>query len=285
MPRWWHDEAGKRWLDELPDLVQEQCRRWNLTVDGAPWHGSNALVLGVRDHAGTPMSLRVVPPTDDIVAESSALHFWAGRGTVALHAVDVDRGTMLLERLDGDTTLMSLPLRDAVSVLAELVNVMAVPAPAAVASTAQAAAELAERLAADWEELGRPAPWGQLQPAQRAAEERATATHADTAVNGDLHFEQVLRGSRAPWLVVDPVLLRGDVEYDLGRILWSRLDEVGDDAEVRGLFDLFVETASVPSDRARAWVLIRAASYLMWGLRNGLTRDPPKCLRLLTIFA
>lgn len=103
-------------------------------------------------------------------------------------------------------------------------------------------------------------------------------------MNGDLHFEQVLAATRAPWLVVDPVLLRGDPEYDLGRILWSRSDEVHDDAGLRALFDLFVEHAAVPRERARAWVVIRCTSYLLWGLAHGLTEDPPRCRRLLDLF-
>ena len=95
----------------------------------------------------------------------------------------------------------------------------------------------------------------------------------------------MLAAARAPWLVVDPVLLRGDREYDLGRVLWSRLDEVPSDAEVRELFDLFVGIAGVPADRAREWVVVRSMSYLLWGLRHGLTEDPPRCRRLLEIFA
>ena len=86
------------------------------------------------------------------------------------------------------------------------------------------------------------------------------------AVDGDLHFEQVLGGTRAPWIVVDPVLLRGDPEYDLGRILWSRLDEITDDAGVLRLFDLFTREANIPRERARQWVILRSTSYLLWGL-------------------
>ena len=31
-------------------------------------------------------------------------------------------------------------------------------------------------------------------------------------------------------------------------------------------------------------VVVRAMSYLLWGLERGLTEDPPRCLRLLEIF-
>lgn len=109
MPRWRHDEAGRAWLAELPALVSGQCSRWGLDVDGVPWHGSNALVVPVV-RAGEPLALRLAPPGDDVAAEARALRLWDGRGTVALHDVDVDQRATLLERLDGATTLASVPL-------------------------------------------------------------------------------------------------------------------------------------------------------------------------------
>ena len=58
MPRWWHE--GAQWLAELPRLIDEQCRRWNLHVTGAARHGSNALVVPVV-RSGTPLVLRLTP--------------------------------------------------------------------------------------------------------------------------------------------------------------------------------------------------------------------------------
>ena len=103
-------------------------------------------------------------------------------------------------------------------------------------------------------------------------------------MDGDLHHGQVLAGSRAPWLVVDPVLLRGDPEFDLGRVLWTRADELPTERDVLAAFDRFVGTAEVPAERARAWVVLRATSYLLWGLEHGLTEDPVRCRRLLEVF-
>ena len=48
MPRWWHDDAGRGWLDDLPSRVAARCAAWGLAVDGAAAHGSNALVVPVR---------------------------------------------------------------------------------------------------------------------------------------------------------------------------------------------------------------------------------------------
>ena len=283
MPRWWTDSTGREWLDSLPGEVEEQCRSWGLRVDGAVMHGSNALVVPVR-RGDEPLILRLAPPGDDVEAEAAALRLWDGRGTVRLLAVDGGRRSMLLERLDAGRSLADEPLEKAIIVLAHLVTSLAVPVPSTVRGTHQVAMEHVEWFERDWAALGNPFSRSQLDAALRCAQDRAHDHPAPLAVNGDLHFGQVLRGTRAPWIVVDPVLLRGDPEYDLGRILWSRLDEIPDDGGVLRLFDVFTREADIPRERALQWVSVRSTSYLLWGLAHGLTEDPPRCRRLLDIF-
>lgn len=41
-------DAGRRWVDALPDLVKTLCDQWDLMVDGAPMHGYLGLVVPVR---------------------------------------------------------------------------------------------------------------------------------------------------------------------------------------------------------------------------------------------
>jgi streptomycin 6-kinase len=85
----------RAWLDSLPERVDQQCRAWNLSLDGDPWHGSNALVLPVR-RGGEQFALRLTAPDESFPAEVAALRFWAGRGTVLLVETDLGAGTMLL---------------------------------------------------------------------------------------------------------------------------------------------------------------------------------------------
>src|SRR5215217_4403450 len=99
MPRWWGDVEGRQWLDRLPRLVADQCRRWGLELDGPVRHGSNALVVPVRGGA-EELVLRMSPPGDDVGQEASALQFWNGQGTVRLIQVDPGASAMLLERLN-----------------------------------------------------------------------------------------------------------------------------------------------------------------------------------------
>lgn len=283
MPRWWHDHLGREWLETLPALVASQCRRWDLEVDGDPLHGSNALVVPVRRRAN-PFVLRLSPPGDDVTQAAAALQWWAGRGTVRLFEVDLESRALLLERLSSSRSLQSEPLSVAIPVIADLIKELAVPADPEVTSTATIAADHVDTFERDWLALEGPTPRAQLDTAIRLADELAHAVPSQLAVDGDLHCEQVLAADRAPWLIVDPELLRGDPEYDFARVLWERLDELPEDSDITDAFDGFVRAAHVPSGRARSWIVVRSMSYLLWGIPRRLTWDPPKCRRLLNLF-
>ncbi|MGP5128196.1 aminoglycoside phosphotransferase family protein [Brachybacterium tyrofermentans] len=283
MPRWWHDESGRAWLDRLPALVARRCEHWGLDIDGAPLHGSNALVVPVR--RGTQeAALRFSPPGDDLARECAALPHWDGRGVVELLDSDEAAGVMLLERLNPSRSLTAQTPQRSAAVLGTLTRTLAVPAPETAPSTHEIAAGEARSATARWEALGEPVPRTLLEAGIAAAGRRAADDPGHGSVDGDLHDQQVLAGTRHRWTVVDPVLLRGDREYDVGRALWSRLDELPTDEDIRGALGAYVETAQVPLERARDWVLVRSMSYLLWGLEHGLTLDPPKCRRLLELF-
>lgn len=276
MPRWWH--GGEAWLAALPDLIAATCARWRLEIDGPPMHGSNALVVPVtRD--GEPLALRLTPPDANTAAEVRALRFWNGHGTVRLLDADVTTGASLLERLDGARPLSQRPLAEAVPIIARLVRRLAIPAPHDVPSTGDLVRDRLATMEEEWKRLGQPFERTILESALDAGQ-RLTTPLENLAVNGDLHCDQVLPGTREPWLAVDPVLLRGDIAYDLARILWTRLDEMADHVAIRHWLDVLIAEAGLDRQRALAAVRYRTVDYWLWGLAYGLTEDPIRCARL-----
>ncbi|GIM88641.1 aminoglycoside phosphotransferase family protein [Paractinoplanes toevensis] len=281
MPRWWREGTG--WLEALPRLVRAYCDRWQLAVTGGMAHGSNAAVVPVV-RAGEFLVLRLTPPGAAVAAQVEALRFWDGRGTVRLIDADVEGGVMLLERLAMDASLEGLPVAEAMPLLGRMMRRLAVPAPEHVPRTVDVVAARMPALPGEWERCGRPFPESTLVRAFEAGE-RLSRTESRLAVNGDLHSGQVLRGEREPWLTVDPVLMRGDIAYDLARILWTRIDEMDDEGDILRHFRSMADAAGVDRDHGRDWVVFRAVDYWLWGLTAGLTEDPQRCRRLLAPLA
>ncbi|MFC9435534.1 aminoglycoside phosphotransferase family protein [Nocardia sp. NPDC057030] len=242
------------WLAELPALAEDYRRRWQLSYDGPAMHGYVGLVLPATRADGTEVVLKlsmVEPETRD---EPLALATWAGVGAVRLLDSDPERGVLLLERLDSSRSLATEPIGDAVRIAAGLLARLAIPAPPGLGRDLRIEAERhAVELPGDWQRLGEPFPRKLLDAAVEVCDQLGPDA-ARLLVNEDLHYENVLAGTREPWLVIDPKPLVGDPEFTTLSLIWNRRSE----SSLDDRFAAIVDGAGLDADRARAWTLVRA---------------------------
>ncbi|MFD1150112.1 aminoglycoside phosphotransferase family protein, partial [Saccharothrix hoggarensis] len=116
--------------------------------------------------------------------------------------------------------------------------------------------------------LGGPVPAADV---DRAAElGRALAgSAARTLVNEDLHYANVLRGEREPWLMIDPKPLSGDPEFGVIPLLWNRFGELDGERGLRDRFAALCDIGELDAARARAWTFYRAVDTWLWCLDAG----------------
>ena len=272
-------ELGRRWIEQLPGLVETLCADWGLTIDGAPSHGGIGLVVPTR--RGDELSVLKVSLGDESTEhEAMALEAWAGRGASLLLARSREHDALLLERLDASRSLHDVPLDEAVGVAAALVRRLAVPAPAGLPRQADVAARVAVELPQRWEAQGHPIPRRAVEAAAAAAAELGPTQEALIA-NRDLHYRNVLAGWREPWLAIDPKGIAGEPALGLAQLLWSRLAEMGGRAGTLRVFDRLVAEVGVDRERARGWALVWSVDYWLWGLSVGLTEDPSSCAAIV----
>ncbi len=279
--RWGADASGgSRWLESLPGLVDGWCRRWSLDRGTGPaLHGTNALVVPVR-RGGQACVLKLAWRGGDPAEEVTALRAWDGRGAVRLLDAD-QRGTvLLLERLDPHRSLADVDLATAAGIAGHLIRRLAVPAPSGVPRTAATAANIVASVPLRQAALGYPVPAACADTAVDAARQLA-GSGASALVHTDLHWGNVLAGTREPWLAIDPKPASGDPERSVPELLWTRADEVADAAGLRALLSRVVDAGRLDPHRARAWVVARTVDYWLWGVGVGLTEDPPRCARVL----
>lgn len=273
-------DNGRDWLARLPDLVQALCRDWRLAVEGAPLHGHLGLVVPVR-RGDEPLMLKVAMIEPSSIHERLALAAWNGRGAVRLLDARPDDGALLLERLDAARSLAGVPLDEAAPVAARLLRRLAIRAPAGFPHQHDVAMRIADTLPDRWERQGGPFPASLLHRAVGLARELARPV-AERLVNYDLHDENILAGTREPWLAIDPKVIAGDPEYGVAQYLWRRLDEMADPAELRRHLERIVAVAALDPERTSGWAIVRVVDYWLWALSIGLTEDPRRCATLLT---
>lgn len=80
-------------------------------------------------------------------------------------------------------------------------------------------------------------------------------------MHGDLHYDNILAGSRRPWLAIDPKPVTGNPERSVGELMWDRIDDATQPHEVHALFAALTRTGMLHPDRARAWTIVQAVDY------------------------
>lgn len=264
----------QEWLARLPALAESLLDRWDLTVDGDAMHGACSLALPVRQRSGEPAVLKVTWPHDEAEHEATALSIWDGEGAVRLLAHDQRNWALLLERLDPTVTLESEPLPEAIAVIASLIRRLARPGPPGVRHMRDVAARWTHELPA--ENTAGIVPDELVTQAVAYCHELGPKA-GDHLVNQDLHFQNVLRGEREPWLLIDPKPIVGDREFALIPILWNRFDE----ATMVNRLATLVDMTGLDGELARKWTFARAVdNWLYCGGRDHWLGDI--CARIAT---
>jgi streptomycin 6-kinase len=277
--------AGTAWCATLPDVVSEYVARWSLTVDlpvGAePWYGMCGIVVPVRTAAGEAAVLKISWVDEETQHEYAALAVWAGRGAVRLLAADGPRRVLLLERLDARRDLRTVPIDDAVGVLAELLHRLSVPTPLRLPTVSDQAATWVDELPGRWRAAAPPHDVRLLDRAIGLAREIGTESDA-MIIHSDLHYENVLAAlpdaapGRGDWLAIDPKPMAGPPEFGALPALWNRLADLdGDDPEaaLRRRLRLLSDAAGLDVELARAWSIVRAVETVVWNAEIGMTEE------------
>jgi streptomycin 6-kinase len=255
-PTAWYAVSGEDWLRGLPRLLDDVLSEWALNPDGEVRFGFGAVAVPVRSPSG-PAVLKVTWPHHEAQTEHLGLRHWDGRGAVRLLRADPRRFALLLERLDASTDLRWVGVDEACLIIGDLLAQLRTPAlPQVPTLTAYAARQLAA-----------PAPVAVLprrfvEQARRLAADLVSDPKIDAwLLHTDLHYENVLSGSRQPWLAIDPKPTAGDRAFEVAPALWNRADELGTGSSVRWnlrrRLEVVCEHAGIDEDRAKAWTIVR----------------------------
>ncbi|OPG09953.1 hydroxyurea phosphotransferase [Streptomyces sp. GKU 895] len=262
--------AGRAFIAGLPERAERFLAEWDLRPDGDAMHGVAALVLPVLRADGSGAVLKLQFLDEESAGEPVALRVWDGDGAVRLLDHDETTGTLLLERLDPDRMLSSVPgTHEAVLVIARLLaHLTAFPAPAGMRRLGDITRAMLERTPRALEQIADPEARRLVGDCAAAVREVADEP-GDRLLHWDLHYDNVLGADRADWLAIDPKPLAGDPGFDLLPALWNRFD--ADDVIRR--FDAMTDVLGLDRARARAWTLGRVLQTSLWETEDGRPMD------------
>jgi streptomycin 6-kinase len=270
------DPGVVRWRARLPKLIDSVLADWVLTVNGSVLTGTNAVVLPVVTAAGESAALKVGWPHSEAEQEHLALRAWDGHGAIRLLRADPRRFALLLERADHRRDLNAQPVRQACETAAGLYRLLHLPATAQFVSLSLLTADWARRL-----RLLHDHPLVPRRLVDRAASLASTFADDPTTdgvlLHTDLHFDNVLGATRAPWLAIDPKPVSGDPCFEVAPLLWNRWEEVMASSNARAaILDRMytvIDAAELVEDRVRDWVVVRQMVNVLWELESSAVPD------------
>jgi streptomycin 6-kinase len=256
-------DPGRAWLASLPVVVDELLRRWRCTPTAPITRGHLGIILPVQRHDGSPAVLKVSFTHPVNMYEAHAYAVWGGRGAVLLYERDDAKLAMLLEQGEWQTLEDLGDVDQATAVTGQLARRLAVPAPPELPRLSDRAEVWEHSLRENAEELGHPLSHRAFGAALATIQDLARK-QPDTMVHGDLHFGNVVRSQREPWLAIDPFGPAGDLAYDALEVLKRgaasllRADDL--ETELRRRLAIFADAAEIERERAIRWAQVRAAT-------------------------
>ncbi len=276
-------DEGEEWLAELPGLIADLERQWEIRV-GTPLDGGTcSYVTHAQTADGRAAVLKLAIPEPGFASQVRTIAAARGRGYVRLLAHDVERRAMLQEALGPSVSDLAWPPERAIEVLCEtLRQAWQVPRPAGLTvrpeeEKARALGDLVARL---WERLGQPLPERVVRQALRYADRRAAAFDLDrcVVVHGDPHPANALRvpeprpGAESGFVFVDPDGFLADPAYDLGVVLrdWCTQLTAGDAPRLaRRYCGLLAAATGVDETAIWEWGFLERVSTGLYCLRFG----------------
>ena len=261
---------GAGWLGRLPATLAFCEGRWSVSV-GPPFPKlSHNYVAPALQADGTAAVLKLSLPNSDFRAEAEALRLFGGRGAARLLELDLERGAMLLERLEPGVPLTSVrDDEEATSIFADVLKQLWRPVPPDHPfPTVSEWARGMERLRSNFGGGTGPLPSPLVERAEALFTELLPSQSKPVVLHGDLHHFNVLAAQREPWLAIDPKGVVGEPAYDTGALLHNPTGLLNTSHPGRVLdrrIDLLAEELDLDRSRVREWAISQAVLAAYWG--------------------
>ena len=263
-------DAGRAWLNELPELVDECAGRWSISVGPTFPDASFSYVAPAIRADGTECVLKLAVPEPEVAAEREVLRYWNGAAAVRFLEADTALCALLLERLQPGTNLATLAMADddeATKIAAALMHRLWRPPPAEHAFIALATWFRSLLGVRESTRSAGPFPGPLLERAEQLTRELLDSSEAATLLHGDLHHFNILRSDLRGWVAIDPKGLVGDAAFDVAAFL--RNPHPVPQSMLRRRLDILAVELTLDRQRIVDWCFVEAALNACWSLEDG----------------
>jgi len=277
-------DEGRRWIESLPALLDEACQRWDLTdVRPVSNLSYNFVAFANCPEGEGEVVLKLGVPQRELTSEIAALRFYDGRGICRLLEAGVEKGMLLLERLQPGHMLTSVTddertTRIAAQVMKNLwenSNDFSRWETTKVVTTTLIKLKNwfggFERLRKRFNGETGPLPEKLVATAETLSRELLAENKDEVLLHGDFHHYNVLESQRG-WLAIDPKGVIGPRGYEVGPFLINPVPDLLDGGNLRvrtkERIAILSEMLSMERERIRSWGFCHAVLSAWWSIED-----------------
>ena len=271
------NEEWAEWIAQLPDIVAECAKRWNLRIEAPMTEDyaqmSYCYIAPATRSDGQEVILKMGSPIQRLENEKRechALQLCDGDSAVRLLDLDDELGTLMLERARPGVPLGMCPDDgENTRIATRMMKAFWKPLPPdhdfqPTAYEIEGFTRLREKNNGTTDPL--PEKW--VMRAETLYDELMATSTETVVLHADLHQWNILSAEREPWLTIDPKGYFGDPGYEVGAFL-ANYPEASCKGRDRGKLDvrrveIMAEELDMPRDRIIKWGLVLAVIWARW---------------------
>jgi streptomycin 6-kinase len=218
-----HGEVGRKWLNNLDDIVANLAQRWNLR-DLKPFDNLkfNYALYGFQNDA--PIVLKIGLEYELLEKEANILKFFENHG--AMELIDSTEGALLLRRAVPGNSLMEYFLDskdESIEIAANVIQKLHSRHEISLNGISKEFTPLEELLNDLHKKCDIPDHF--ILKAQRIAGHLLKTTTQQTVMHGDLHHDNILRDGDG-WKIIDPAGVVGEPVYEIASFMINPIDKI-----------------------------------------------------------
>lgn len=263
----WGD-AGKAWLESLPQKIKKLSEEWELYKLKPHTHLSyNCVASGYSGAYTDKVILKIGFDSKALAQEAAALEWYDGNGCARLLEHDFQRGALLIEDVIPGTMLKTLFPHEDEAVILRITQVMK---------------QLHARPLQQHEQFPTLEDW--LKPLRESSKNQDLENHRLQALelsnyllvtydktvllHGDLHHENVLSSQRHGWLAIDPKGVIGEPLYEVGACIRNPIEQLVKEKNLPAILEhrieIFAEKLNGNKQRIHDWSYVQTILAACW---------------------
>jgi len=268
-------EDGKKWLNQIPKMIDEYSKRWNLHILG-PYNLTYNYVTSAIRNDGLKVVLKIGYPKDkEFQTEISALTIYNGDASCKIINTDRENYVILLEQISPGLPLSTIEDDEkATRILTSVMKKLRKPLPQnhsfiTIKEWANALFHYPTRFKGN---NNPPIPFKLIDKAITLLNELLITSSSVILTHADLHHDNVLSSDRDSWLSIDPKGIAAEPAYETAAMIRNPYNKLKDMSDIN-LNDLLIKRIKILSEelkidpkRIYKWCFVQTVLSGVWTL-------------------